>query len=110
MRARFADASLDEGDLLIGCDGVHSTVRELIDPRAPKPAYSGLLTTGGYVQGVPVDTEPGSYEMIFGKRAFFGYALAPDRSVWWFANVPRIDEPTRAALDHGDRRPARPTG
>ena len=64
--------------MLIGCDGVHSTVRRLIDPGAPTPAYSGLLTTGGYVQGVPVDIEPGSYEMIFGKRAFFGYALAPD--------------------------------
>jgi FAD-dependent urate hydroxylase len=106
VRACFADASAEEGDLVIGCDGVHSTVRELIDPRAPKPAYSGLLTTGGYVQGVPVDTEPGSYEMIFGKRAFFGYALAPDRSVWWFANVPRSDEPARGALDtsNGDLR------
>lgn len=30
-------------------------------------------------RGVPVDTAPGSYEMIFGKRAFFGYTLAPDR-------------------------------
>ena len=106
MRACFADASAEEGDLVIGCDGVHSTVRELIDPRAHKPAYSGLLTTGGYVQGVPVDTEPGSYEMIFGKRAFFGYALAPDRCVWWFANVPRSDEPARGALDtsNGDLR------
>ena len=106
VRACFADASAEEGDLVIGCDGVHSTVRELIDPHAHKPAYSGLLTTGGYVQGVPVDTEPGSYEMIFGKRAFFGYALAPDRCVWWFANVPRSDEPARGALDtsNGDLR------
>jgi 2-polyprenyl-6-methoxyphenol hydroxylase-like FAD-dependent oxidoreductase len=104
--ARFADGSVAEGDVLIGCDGVHSTVRELIDPHAPKPAYSGLLTTGGYVQGVSVDTDPGSYEMIFGKRAFFGYALAPDRSVWWFANVPRPDEPARGSLDlaSGDLR------
>ncbi len=35
VQACFADASAEEGDLVIGCDGVHSTVRELIDPRAP---------------------------------------------------------------------------
>jgi 2-polyprenyl-6-methoxyphenol hydroxylase-like FAD-dependent oxidoreductase len=106
VKARFDDGSVAEGDFVIGCDGVHSTVRELIDPNAPKPVYSGLLTTGGYVQGVPVDTQPGSYDMIFGKRAFFGYALAPDGSVWWFANIPRSDEPARGAIDtsNGDLR------
>ena len=26
-----------------------------------------------------VDTAPGSYEMIFGKHAFFGYAAAPSQ-------------------------------
>jgi 2-polyprenyl-6-methoxyphenol hydroxylase-like FAD-dependent oxidoreductase len=104
--ARFADGTEAEGDVLIGCDGVHSTVRELIDPHAPKPAFAGLLTTGGYASGVLVDTEPGSYEMIFGKRAFFGYVSAPDGSVWWFANVPRSDEPARGGLDtsNGDVR------
>jgi FAD-dependent urate hydroxylase len=99
VRARFADGGEAEGDFVIGCDGVHSTVRALIDPNAPLPAYSGLLTTGGYVRGVPVDTEPGSYEMIFGKRAFFGYAQAPEGCVWWFANVPRSDQPDRNAID-----------
>ncbi|SIM49044.1 FAD-dependent oxidoreductase [Micromonospora cremea] len=93
VRAVFADGSEAVGDVLIGCDGVHSTVRRIIDPAAPAPTYAGLLTNGGYVRGVRVDTEPGSYEMIFGKRAFFGYAMAPNGEVWWFANVPRRDEP-----------------
>ena len=86
------------GDVLIGCDGVHSAVRRIIDPAAPAPAYAGLINTGGYARGVQVDTEPGSYEMIFGKQAFFGYAVAPDREVWWFANVPRRGEPARGEL------------
>ncbi|HEY2267054.1 MAG TPA: FAD-dependent monooxygenase [Streptosporangiaceae bacterium] len=47
---------------------------------------------------MPVDTAPGSYEMIFGKRAFFGYAVAPGGEVWWFANLPRRDEPARGEL------------
>lgn len=98
VRAMFADGSVATGDVLIGCDGVHSTVRKLIDPRAPAPRYAGLITNGGYARGVPVDISPGSYEMIFGKRAFFGYALAPDGEVWWFANVPRRREPGRDEL------------
>lgn len=98
VRAVFADGSEARADVLIGCDGVHSTVRGLIDPAAPAPTYGGLLTTGGYARGVRVETAPGSYEMIFGKRAFFGYAMAPDGEVWWFANVPRRDEPAHAEL------------
>ena len=45
-----------------------------------------------------VDAEPGGYEMIFGRRAFFGYGVAPDGEVWWFANVPRRPEPARGEL------------
>lgn len=102
VRARFADGTAAVGDVLIGCDGVHSTVRRIIDPAAPAPTYAGLLTTGGQARGVRVDTEPGSYEMIFGKRAFFGYAIAPDREVWWFANVPHRGEPARGELEAVD--------
>jgi len=36
--------------------------------------------------------------MVFGKRAFFGYAVNPSGEVWWFANPPRADEPGRAEL------------
>lgn len=98
VRAVFADGSQASGDLLIGCDGVHSAVRQIIDPAAPGPSYAGLINTGGYASGVTVDTEPGSYEMIFGRHAFFGYAVAPSREVWWFANVPRRNEPARGEL------------
>lgn len=98
VRAVFADGSEATADVLIGCDGVHSTVRRIIDPAAPAPGYTGLLTTGGYAHGVQVDTQPGSYEMIFGKRAFFGYAVAPSTDVWWFANLARRPEPGRGEL------------
>ena len=99
VRAVFADGSEAIGDVLIGCDGIHSTVRRIIDAAAPAPTYAGLVTTGGYARGVRVETEPGSYEMIFGRRAFFGYATAPDSEVWWFANVPCRDEPARGEVE-----------
>ncbi len=99
VRAVFADGSEAVGDVLIGCDGVHSTVRRIIDAAAPAPTYSGLITNGGYARDVPVDIEPGSYDMIFGKRAFFGCAMAPDGEVWWFANLPRPGEPARGEVE-----------
>ena len=99
VRGVFADGSEAVGDVLIGCDGVHSTVRRVIDPAAPAPTYAGLLTTGGYSRDVHVDAGPGNYEMIFGRRAFFGYVAAPDGQVWWFANVPRRADPTRGEVE-----------
>jgi 2-polyprenyl-6-methoxyphenol hydroxylase-like FAD-dependent oxidoreductase len=99
VRAVFDDGSDAVADVLIGADGIHSTVRRLIDPAAPAPTYTGLINLGGYARGEEVDAEPGSYTMIFGKRAFFGYVLAPGGEVWWFANVPRRDEPTRGQAE-----------
>jgi FAD-dependent urate hydroxylase len=98
VRAVFADGSEATADVLIGCDGIGSAVRRIIDPAAPAPAYAGLLTTGGYARGVRVSSDPGSYEMIFGRRAFFGYAVAPSKDVWWFANLARSDEPGHGEL------------
>ena len=99
VRAVFDDGSDAVADVLIGADGIHSAVRKLIDPAAPAPTYMGLINLGGYARGVEVDAEPGSYTMIFGKRAFFGYVLAPSGEVWWFANVPRRDEPARGEAE-----------
>ena len=99
VRARFADGSEAVGDVLVGADGVHSTARAIVDPQAPAPVYSGLLGTGGYARGVPVDAPAGGFEMIFGARAFFGYVAAPAGEVWWFANLPRRPEPLRGELE-----------
>ncbi len=98
VRAVFADGSEAAGELLIGADGVHSTVRRLIDPQAPQPRYGRLINLGGFVRGAAVDADPGTYHMIFGRRAFFSYALAPDGEVWWFANLPEPREPSRKQL------------
>jgi 2-polyprenyl-6-methoxyphenol hydroxylase-like FAD-dependent oxidoreductase len=99
VRAIFDDGSDATGAVLIGADGVHSVARRLIDPNAPAPTYAGLINLGGYARGVQVDAEPGSYTLIFGKRAFFGYGLAPDGAVWWFANVPHRDAPARGEVE-----------
>jgi 2-polyprenyl-6-methoxyphenol hydroxylase-like FAD-dependent oxidoreductase len=37
----FTDGTRGDYDLVVGADGVHSRVRELLFPRAPKPAFTG---------------------------------------------------------------------
>lgn len=98
VRARFADGTVDEGDVLIGADGIHSAVRTLIDPQAPQPRYVPVLNVGGFARGIEVASEPGVFHMTFGKRAFFAYAVNDAGEVWWFANPPRRTEPTAAEL------------
>jgi 2-polyprenyl-6-methoxyphenol hydroxylase-like FAD-dependent oxidoreductase len=85
----FEDGTQATGDLLIACDGVHSRTRTLLDPQAPAPRYSGLYSFGGIVEDAGVSGEPGVYNMVFGKRAFFGYTVAESGETWWFANLPR---------------------
>src|SRR5215204_5499279 len=96
--ARFEDGTEAEGDFLVGADGIHSRTRRIIDPSAPGARYIPVLNIGGYASGVRAPAEPGTFRMVFGKRAFFGYAIHPSGEVWWFANPPRPDEPSRAEL------------
>src|SRR5262245_28208183 len=86
--ARFDDGSQAAADVLVGCDGIHSMTRRLIDPGSPDPRYVGLLNFGGYTARTTV-APPGSWHMIFGRRAFFGYATDASGGTAWFANVPR---------------------
>jgi 2-polyprenyl-6-methoxyphenol hydroxylase-like FAD-dependent oxidoreductase len=98
VQAGFADGAVAEADLLIGADGLRSAVRQVIDPTAAPARYVPVLNTGGYAPPQPTDAQPGQYEMVFGKRAFFLYAVAPDGTVWWAANPPRRDEPAEGEL------------
>jgi FAD-dependent urate hydroxylase len=96
--ARFEDGTEAVGDLLIGADGIHSRTRRIIAPSAPGARYIPVLNIGGYARNVRVQAELGTFRMVFGKRAFFGYAVHPSGEVWWFANPPRANEPTGAEL------------
>jgi 2-polyprenyl-6-methoxyphenol hydroxylase-like FAD-dependent oxidoreductase len=98
VTARFEDGTEAVGDLLIGADGIHSRTRRIIDTSAPGARYIPVLNIGGYARDVRVLAEPGTFRMVFGKRAFFGYVVHLSGEVWWFANPPRADEPTRAEL------------
>jgi 2-polyprenyl-6-methoxyphenol hydroxylase-like FAD-dependent oxidoreductase len=88
VTARFDDGTEATADILIGADGIRSTVRALIDPAAPEPSYAGLISFGARVANPGVAATGGKMTMSFGKHAFFGYQVFDEDSAIWFVNLP----------------------
>ena len=97
--ARFADGTTAIGDLLVGCDGLHSHTRRLIDEHAPEPTYTGLVGGGGFAQTLMLQPTPDTMHMIYGKQAFFGYVVNPSGEIYWFENHAYPGEPRRSELE-----------
>jgi 2-polyprenyl-6-methoxyphenol hydroxylase-like FAD-dependent oxidoreductase len=97
VTAVFSDGTTASADILIGADGIRSTVRTIIDPAAPGSEYGGVLSFGGYTPGGDVPTEPGVMYFAFG-RAFIGYWRVPDGRVCWFASLPQATRMTSAEV------------
>jgi 2-polyprenyl-6-methoxyphenol hydroxylase-like FAD-dependent oxidoreductase len=94
----FDDGSQATGDFLVGCDGIHSRTRQLMDPAAPQPTYTGLVSCGGFARGLSLPPTPDTQHFIFGKQAFFGYLVKPDGEIYWFSNLAQPQESRRARL------------
>ncbi|MFK0047501.1 FAD-dependent oxidoreductase [Streptomyces sp. NPDC090741] len=90
VTAHFADGTQASADILIGADGIRSTVRPLIDPAAPQPNYAGLVCFGARMHQSGLPSTNGVMYMCFGKRAFFGYQVFEDSSAVWFVNLPHV--------------------
>ncbi|MEU2778350.1 FAD-dependent oxidoreductase [Streptomyces sp. NPDC007162] len=86
VTAHFTDGSTATGDLLLGADGLNSTVRRAIAPFT-QPRYAGQRVFYGYTTDIPPVGESDCFTMIRGSEAAFGFASSPDGETYWFARV-----------------------
>jgi 2-polyprenyl-6-methoxyphenol hydroxylase-like FAD-dependent oxidoreductase len=69
VRVSFSDGSSGDYELVVGADGIHSTVRQLAVATSV-PAYAGQMAWRSVIPARP----PGIVEMmvLLGKGCFFG--------------------------------------
>jgi 2-polyprenyl-6-methoxyphenol hydroxylase-like FAD-dependent oxidoreductase len=95
ITARFADGTAVSGDVLIGADGIRSTVRTLIDPDAPGPEWTGMLGFEAHgidpAQVPSIGIEPGTTCFAFGKRAYYLYYRSAGGRISFGSNLPWKD-------------------
>ncbi|MGH7869206.1 MAG: FAD-dependent monooxygenase, partial [Candidatus Dormibacteraceae bacterium] len=98
ITAHFADGTEASADILIGADGIRSTVREIIDPAASKPRYTGLVAFAGFAPNPALPPDRDTYKMAFGKNAFFWYFVPDPRQAWWEVNMPSKEPLSREQI------------
>ncbi|WP_225810177.1 FAD-dependent oxidoreductase [Streptomyces spinosus] len=86
VTAHFADGSTATGDLLVGADGLNSTVRHLLVPGV-RPGYAGRRVYYGYTASAPEPGPDGAITMVRGGTTAFGYAVSPAGEAYWFART-----------------------
>lgn len=84
--AVFADGTRARGELLIGADGLWSTVRTQLDPGAAPPRYVGSQVFYGATPGTPPGAPTDRFHFVRGGVAF-GYIATEREGTWWFARV-----------------------
>jgi 2-polyprenyl-6-methoxyphenol hydroxylase-like FAD-dependent oxidoreductase len=86
------------GSFLLGCDGIHSRTRQLINPGAPPPQYTGMISTGGFTRSLRLSPTPDTLHLVFGRRAFIGYHISSSGEVFWFVTLPQPQAPGRSEV------------
>ena len=85
VRLEFEDGSWAEGDLLIGADGLHSMVRDIVGARPAEP--TGWCSWQGLVV-LPNVADKHVAQMIIGERGNVGLWPAGGSNVQWWFDLP----------------------
>ena len=84
VTVRFEDGRAARGDVLIGADGIHSTVREGLFGKE-KPRYSGYTAWRGVVNVPDASQRANAAFETWGCGQRFGHVTIGQGRVYWFA-------------------------
>jgi len=100
----FSDHSSGHYDLVVGADGIHSTVRQLALASSSVPAYAGQMAWRSLVPTRP----PKMFEMmvLLGEGCFFGLVPMGEGCTYGFGAVDgkRFEDPLAGRLERFRRR------
>ena len=82
--ARFADGHEERGDLLVGADGIHSSVRAQLFGRRP-PRYAGYTAWRGVADAGEEGLPEGVGLNLWGRGSEFGLVGIGRGRFYWFA-------------------------
>ncbi len=85
VRLRFSNGEIHDAEILVGADGLRSTVRRHAFPDYPAPHFTGLIGTGG-ITPTSLPCTSGTMHMTFGEKAFFGYLVDTRQQAYWFTS------------------------
>jgi 2-polyprenyl-6-methoxyphenol hydroxylase-like FAD-dependent oxidoreductase len=93
VRAHFAGGLADEGDALIGADGLKSRVRAQLFGEA-KPIYRGMTAYRALTHYVPATYKRGYICEFLGSGKAFGFlAIGKGRMYWYVASIASEGQP-----------------
>lgn len=96
--ATFHDGTTVEADVLIGADGINSTVRQAVAPAA-EPSYCGTHIIYGYTPPISdAQPSPDAFKIFWGKKATFGYTNATG-DFYWYGSIPAPEPHTTEPAD-----------